>query len=277
MILFGTAGAPHSAKKKGAPEAAREIARLGLDCMEIEFVHGVRMKDEKAEALGEAAREAGVVLTCHAPYYINLCSKEEEKEQASIQRILDSARKTHIFFGKSVTFHPAFYQGRDPEEIYAWVARSLKAIREELVAEGVAVDLAPELTGKATQFGSLEELIRLCQEVEGIRMCVDFSHMAARSVGEINDYDGFVKGIEAIREGLGDVALEDLRMHASGIEWTGKGERKHHPFEESDFAWKDLVKALVDCKVSGTLICESPSLEVDALKMKSLYNELSGN
>jgi len=96
----------------------------------------------------------------------------------------------------------------------------------------------------------------------------------ARSAGENNGYDIFMKLLEKIKKKLGKKALSDLHMHASGIEWTQKGERKHHPFKESEFDWKGLLRALVEMEVSGILICESPLLEDDALLLKNEYYKL---
>jgi deoxyribonuclease IV len=273
-ILFGTAGIPNSTKAKHVIAGIEEIAKLGLDCMEIEFVHGVRMGEEKAIEVGKAREKNGVNLTVHAPYYINLSSLEVEKQEASVVRILDSARRCHQFGGRSVTFHPGFYQKQDPEKVFELIAGRMKEIHQKLKDENIKVNISPELTGKPSQFGSDDDLIRLIKEVPGTKICIDFSHYVARSAGVNNGYDNFIILLKKIQKELGKKALSDLHMHASGIEWTKKGERKHHPLKESEFDWQGLVKALVDMEVSGILICESPIMEEDALLLKNEYNKL---
>jgi len=67
-----------------------------------------------------------------------------------------------------------------------------------------------------------------------------------------------------------------MHIHISGIEFTAKGERKHLNFSESGFNWKDCLKALLEYDVEGFCICESPSLERDALLLKETYKKLSG-
>ena len=42
-LLFGTGGAPHSTKTKSTMDGIERIAELGLGCMEVEFVQGVKI------------------------------------------------------------------------------------------------------------------------------------------------------------------------------------------------------------------------------------------
>ena len=42
-LFFGTAGAPYSSAQGTTVEGIRRVKELGLDCMEIEFVRGVKM------------------------------------------------------------------------------------------------------------------------------------------------------------------------------------------------------------------------------------------
>lgn len=271
MILFGTAGIPICARGKGIADGIREVKRLGLEAMEVEFVRGVRMDEATAKRAREAAQEAGVALTVHAPYYINLSSQDSGKARASVERILAAARKCRELGGRSVTFHAAFYQGRDREEIFQTVAGSLREILAVLGKEGNKVRIKPELTGKPSQWGSLDELIRLGRAVKGIRPCIDFSHFIARDSGANNNYEGFRDALFSVKKGLGATALSDLHLHVSGIKWTDKGEKRHVMLKQSRLQWKALLRALVDLDGSGIMICESPVMEKDALRLKREY------
>ena len=65
-LLFGTAGIPLSTTKKNNPiDGVRRIHELNLDCMQLEFAHGVRMKDEVSSGLRKVSYELGVPLTSH--------------------------------------------------------------------------------------------------------------------------------------------------------------------------------------------------------------------
>jgi deoxyribonuclease-4 len=275
-LVFGTGGVPHSAKSSSVLDGIKRIGELGLGSLEVEFVHGVRTGEEKCRLYGETAKELGIALTCHGPYYINLNSKESEKREASIQRILNTARAAHWMGAESFTFHAAFFQKQDPEKVYGVVRDAIVGIKEEMAAKGWdTANLSPELTGKPTQWGSLEELIRLCQDVPGVHLCIDFAHNHARSGGAENSYDEFSATLEAIKTNLGQEYLDRLHIHVSGINYSEKGERNHLVLQESDLKYVELMQALKDYKVGGTVVCESPNLEEDAALMKKTYEELS--
>ena len=173
-LLFGTGGVPLSSADRSVLAGVKRIKELGLDCMEVEFVRGVRIKQEEAEKAGKAAAELGITLTCHGPYYINLNSDESRIREASVGRILDTARAAHWLGAVSITFHAAFFIKKDPEEVYQVVRQALADISAVVKKEGLQVRISPELTGKPPQFGSLEELLRLAREVDNIHPCIDF-------------------------------------------------------------------------------------------------------
>ena len=150
----------------------------------------------------------------------------------------------------------------------------MEEMLEELERAGVDIRLSPETTGGPTQFGTLEELIRLGQDLPGVYPCVDFAHLHARSLGEFNSYQHFAGALEQIRDSLGPEALQAMHMHLSGIEYGPRGEKRHVPLEETELNYRAVLQALVDYEVAGWLTCESPILEDDALILKGLYDEL---
>ncbi len=273
-LNFLTAGMPLSTGKGGYPKALDIIEEMGLDGMEVEFVHGVRMSDETRQFLNKTAKEKNLVLTAHGPFYINLNSKEEEKVEASVNRIIDTASTAKDFGGYSITYHAAFYMGKDKEVVYEQVRRQTEKIVKILNDNNLKMWIRPETTGKATQWGDYEEIIRLSKEFEQVLPCVDFSHIHARTGGEYNTYDEFCKILDRIGTELGDFALNNFHAHLAGIEYTSKGERRHLIFEESDMNYKDLLKALKVFGVKGALVCESPNIETDAKILKDYYMSL---
>ncbi len=273
-LNFLTAGMPLSTGKGGYPKALDIIEEMGLDGMEVEFVHGVRMSDETRQFLNKTAKEKNLVLTAHGPFYINLNSKEEEKVEASVNRIIDTASTANDFGGYSITYHAAFYMGKDKEVVYEQVHRQTEKIVKILNDNNLKMWIRPETTGKATQWGDYEEIIRLSKEFEQVLPCIDFSHIHARTGGEYNTYDEFCKILDRIGTELGDFALNNFHAHLAGIEYTSKGERRHLIFEESDMNYKDLLKALKVFGVKGALVCESPNIETDAKILKDYYMSL---
>lgn len=269
-LYFGTAGIPLSAKGKGTPDGIRTVKELGLGAMELEFVRGVNMKEPAAKEIAAVQKETGIHLTCHAPYYVNLASADKAKLEASKKRIVDAARIASICSAASVTFHPGFYQKQEPAKVYDKVKTALKDVVKRVRDEGIKIDVRPETTGKGSQFGSLDEIIKLSQEIHGVLPCVDFAHLHARTQ-KFNTYLEFLQALEKIEKGLGKGAVHNMHCHVSGINYTAKGERNHMNLPDSDLHYKDLVKAWKDFGIKGIVISESPNIEGDALLLQKLY------
>ncbi|MBD3413378.1 MAG: TIM barrel protein [Candidatus Aminicenantes bacterium] len=273
-LLFGTAGVPQSASKKSTVHGIKEIKRLGLDCLEVEFVQGVKMGVDTAEAVQMEAESQDLALSVHAPYYVSLNSPRPGIRMVSHKRLLRSARIARICGAQSVVFHPGYYGTNTPEQTFETIQDGLKEVVSILRSQGNPVSLRPETMGKRSQFGSLEEILFLCQKVEGLKPCIDFSHLHARS-GKANDYLSFYRTLKKIKLKLGPQALHDMHIHVSGILYGDKGEIKHLMLDESDFRYDEWIQALKDFDVKGMVIIESPTQEKDALMLKNLYHSTS--
>jgi deoxyribonuclease-4 len=274
-LLFGTAGVPNSTAKKNNPvEGVKKIHELGLDCMQLEFAHGVRMKEEVSSALRRVSYELGVPLTSHGPYYINLNAREQDKIDSSVERIIQTAKISDLCGAESMTFHAAFYMKDSPYDVFDLVEKSMNVIEERLSRLDIQIELRPELTGKTSQFGSLDELISLTKSVNSCEPCIDFSHLFART-GEYNSYEEFTKVIKTMKKELGENSVKNMHIHLSGISSNSKGDLKHLNLNDSEFNWKDLLRALHDEHATGYIICNSPNLEVDAKLMKDYYVTLT--
>jgi len=255
MIKIGPAGSDGLGNLKGT----RKAARMKLDCMEVEFTYGVRMSMDAAREVGALAKEKGITLSVHAPYYINLASDEKEKIVASQQRILDSCERAAAFGARSVVFHAGFYQKKTAEQTYALIKKAILEIQKKISKNKWKVQLCPEVTGKPSQFGSVEELLKLKKET-GCGICVDFAHLYARYQGDI-DYAKVLRKLP-----------KKFHAHFSGIEYGSKGERKHLKTTKSFF--EPLAKALLKTQRNITLICESPQPYKDAAMMKRVVTAL---
>ena len=273
-LLFGTAGIPLSANPRTTSDGIKHVRKLGLGAMELEFVRSVNITKEKAPEIKKIAEENNVVLTCHAPYFINLNSLEKAKIKASIDRILNSARILRLCGGWSVCFHSGFYMGQDPKKVYEVIKQNLKEIVSTLKKENNNVWVRPETTGKETQFGNVDEILQLSQELDNVMPCVDFAHFHARTNGKYNTYEEFASILEKIEKKLGKKGLENMHIHITGIAYGPMGEKNHLTLEESDLKYKELLKVLKDFKVKGVVISESPNIEDDALLMKKTYEKI---
>lgn len=269
-LYFLTAGVPLRAGNKGYEAGFKVLDEMNLDGLELEFVRGVRISDKSREAVGATNK----VITAHAPFYVNLNAIEEEKVEASVQRIIETAEVTNSLGGYSITFHAGFYLGQDAELVYNNIKSQIKIITDTLEKSNNKIWIRPETTGKATQWGDLEEIVRLSKEFETVLPCVDFSHLHARYNGISNTYDEFCAIFDKIGTEIGSYALENFHAHIAGIEYGAKGEKKHLNLEESDFNYKDLLKAFKKFGVKGAVICESPNIEDDAKLLKDYYLSL---
>ena len=274
-LLFGTAGIPYSVKPPSSVDGIKHVAELGLGCMELEFVRQARMSEATARLVAETAASTGVKLSAHAPYYITLNAREPEKVQASQNRLLQTARIASWCGATSVAFHAAFYFDDPPEKVYSTVKKYLGEVLEQLQKESIQVWIKPEVMGKHSEFGTIEEILDLSTELERVAPCVDFAHWHART-GQYNSYQEFASILQQIEERLGRAALDDMHIHFSGIHYGARGEIKHLRLEESDLQYTELLRALRDYEVKGLVICESPPeyMENDALLLQSIYQTL---
>ena len=272
-LRFGTSGIPLSAARPGTVHGIRRARELGLDHLEMAWVNGVRMSDASADAIAEAAREHDITLTAHAPYYVNLCGAPDVVAR-SRARLEEAGRLGARCGAQSFCFHAGFYGGQDGERAARRVQAELKRVTAALRRRGHAIDVRAELTGKASQVGSLDEVLAWSAAVPGVLPCVDFSHRYARDLGQHNRYEDFAATLAAIEAKLGRPALDRLHIHISGIEYGPKGERRHQPLRETRFRWRELLRALKDLRVGGWVVCESPEMEDDALLLQRTYQRL---
>lgn len=273
-LRFGPAGVPHSARGVSTEDGIARVSELGLGCMEMEFVHGVRMREEVAAAIAPLAEKSDVVLTAHGPYYINLNAKEVEKRKASRERVLRTARIGNLAGGWSITFHAAFLLKMPPEKVQAVVLKEMTTIMEALDKEGNRIWVRPETSGKLSQWGTIEQILEVSREFPTVMPCIDFAHIHAYHDGKFNTYDEFTSILDKVEAELGAKALKEMHIHISGIEYGPKGERKHVVLAEGDLDYKTLLQALKDYAVAGCVICESPSLEEDAGLLQRTYEGL---
>ena len=258
VIFFGNAGTGGLGYEAGLPRCKE----LKLDAMEYPFTYGIRMSNSTAKKAGALAKQLNIKMSVHAPYYVNLASIEKAKITASKKRILMSCERAHHMGAKYVVFHPAYYQKYSPEECFKIVAEQIKDMNAKIKKNKWNVRLAPETTGKASQFGNIDELLKLKKQT-GCHLCVDFAHLYARNLGKI-DYNEIFKKLKS---------LNHIHSHFSGITYGQKGERSHKLQDKKHFF--PLAKAIKKAKPKSiTIINESPDVFGDAVKMKKWFNLL---
>ena len=275
---FGTVGSPAAtpARPGGTVGGIQYSASIGLDALELAWVNGVRVGEATCTAIRQAGEEYGVLLSVHAPYYINL-NGDDEKWPRLRTYLMDAARFGNLAGATDIIFHPGTYFGRPAEEVLKVIIPRLRGCVDELRAAGNPVTLRPEISGKAAMLGSLADVLEMAIEIPGVVPCIDFAHLHARlGDGAMNTYGEWMSALEFYRTSLGDDAMDHLHIHLSGINYGPKGEKNHLVMEEADLKFKDLMRALNASGAKGRLMCESPVMEVDTLKFKELWMEVSG-
>ena len=249
-IKFGPAGL---GPVKTAKEVLEKYHNLGLKACEVAFTYSVYIKEKDAEEIGKKARELGIQLTIHAPYFVNLNSAEKAKIEATKKRILDCCRIGEKLGAKLVIFHPGYYS-EDKELTFQNIKSGVIEIMQEIKKNGWKIKIAPETMGKVNVFGSIEEISRLVKDT-GCEFCIDFAHILAR------DKSVNYEKVKSLFPG------KEWHLHFSGIVYGEKGERHHKTTEKEE--WVTLLKNLPKDK-EITIINESPTLvedSVDGLKL----------
>ncbi len=274
-MRFGTVGSPRTTASKpgGSIGAIQEIRHLGLNALELAWVYSVNVTEKTCQAINTAGEANDVHLSIHAPYFINLNASAVQWEMSK-KRLMDAAYFGNLAGASDIVFHPGTYFGQSPLDVLKIAIPRLSECRHELDKMGVSARLRPETMGKSAMLGSLEDTLKLSEEVAGVFPCLDFAHLHARAGdGSVNSYAEWMHVIDKYRKSLGEQSILSLHIHVSGIEYSSKGERNHLPFAEADFDVIGLLKALRNTGSSGRILCESPILEEDALYLKNLWEE----
>lgn len=278
---FGPAGVPPLFRVLGArladvPGLLREENLDAFEYQAVRWGQKPQMKREAAESLGVEARKNDVLLSLHGSYYVNLCGKKEVVE-ASKKRLVACATAADWMGAYVVVFHTGFYGRLEKSHAFRTCVNALKDIVATMNRLGISnVKLGPETMGKVFQVGSLDEVLTICEEVEQTQLVIDWSHMHARSQGRFRKVADFRAVAEEVERRLGTEAVRTMHCHFSKIEYTAKGERRHHVLDEAGYGpdFEMLAEVMAEFKMRSVMICETPLLDVDAVKMRDTYMKI---
>ena len=283
MVKFGPAGQDDTfpTVHKKMTEMPAYLAARGLTAFEYQCGHGVRVSEASATALGEKAKEHGVAVSLHAPYYISLSSSEEEKRENSLGYILKSARAVSWMGGERVVIHSGGVGKRQRGQATQVAVQTLASAQKLLDEEKLShIRLCPETMGKIGQLGDLDEVLTLCGVDERFLPCIDFGHLNSRAQGGVNDYAAMAAVLDAIANALGSERARVFHTHFSKIEYGPKGEVRHLTFEDEEYGpnFEPLGRLLAERKLSPTIICESRGSQIDdAVYMLRAYKKETTN
>ena len=278
---FGPAGTSDNFKKMGyksSLDVPEFIVKSGLDCFEYQCGRGVNIGTEKAALLGKKAKEKGITLSLHAPYYISMSSVEEEKRLNSINYILDSARAVNAMGGDRIVVHTGSCGKISREEALQLAIDTMKKALAALDSEGLSnIHICPETMGKVNQLGTLYEVTELCKLDERLIPCIDFGHLNARDLGVIKTKEDYENILNTVKNELGSERFKNFHSHFSKIEYTTGGEKRHLTFEDTLYGpqFEPLMELIAKHGLSPVFICESAGTQdIDAKQMKDYYERV---
>jgi deoxyribonuclease-4 len=273
IAKFGTAGAGDLFYEKGyktSQEVPAFLATLGLSAFEYQCGRGVRIGDEKAQILGENAREHNVALSVHAPYYISLTTDDPVKIGNNLRYFRESAHAATQMGASRVVFHSGSVNKKaNRREAFQIAYDALKKIITTLNNEGYHhLTFCPETMGKMNQLGDLEEVLEFCNISDNLLPCVDFGHLNSRMQGAIKSVEDYENIFTRISEVLGEEKARIIHCHFSKIEYGAGGEKKHLTFADEVYGppFEPLVELLARNNYTPTIICESAGTQAEDAK-----------
>ena len=275
--LFGPAGNAENFPYKSSADAPRWLREIGLDCYEYQCGKGIHVGEDTARKVGLAAAEHGIILSLHAPYFINLANPDPESLEKTIGYITGACLVADRMGANRVVIHSGALMKRTRREAQNIALRSLKEVVKACDDAGFAhITLCPETMGKINQLGDLDEVLELCTVDERLIPCVDFGHLYARSLGADEGAEVCARMLDRMAEILGEERASRFHSHFSKIEFTpGGGEKCHRTFADHGGYgpdWTPLAAEVARRGWSPTFICESAGTQAeDALTMKRVY------
>lgn len=276
---FGPGGNSQSfydAGFKSTKQAPAWLQEVGLDAYEYEAGNGISAGEGALREIGEAAREHGILMSLHTPYFISLSGVDPQKRLKSIDYIEKSLWAAALLHADTIVIHCGSAGKISRAEGMALSADTLYKTLEKLGNTDIAFGV--ETMGKQNQLGTLDEVIELCKMDARLAPVVDFGHLNARDCGGVFvTADDYRRVFDKIAEALGDDKARWLHCHFSKIEWTDKGEKRHLTFADSTYGpeFEPLMEAIAKENLFPRIICESAgTMAEDALAMKKYYKNL---
>lgn len=273
--LFGPGGNSESfyaAGNKSTKQAPKWLSEIGLDAYEYQCGNGVTGSDANFVEVGTKAKEYGIAMSLHAPYFISLSGVETEKRLKSIDYIKKSVHAAELLGADRIVIHTGSASKITRTEALALASDTITRALDEIKTD---VKFGLETMGKINQLGTLDEVIELCRISPRLIPVVDFGHLNARDLGNVFvTEDDYKRVFDKIGSALTDEAAKNLHCHFSKIEFTSGGEKKHLTFEDSVYGpeFSPLAKVLYENNLTPRIICESAgTMAEDALEMKRMY------
>ena len=257
------------------------LQEKGLTAYEYSLTHGVRIKKPTAERIGKAAKDNGIFVSVHAPYYINLATDDDTAMEKSVRHLERATEAAEWLGARRVVFHPGSAKGTDRNKALGYIRNGLDIVKKRCQKWlDAGIKLCPETMGKKNQMGNVDEILSLCAGHEWLIPTFDFGHIHAAGGGVLNSVEDFEAVFDTIESALGYDRAARIHCHFSRIEYGQSGERRHMNFEDTEYGpdFSHLAEVIVARDYSPVLICESRGNQIqDAMEMKATYESMRGD
>ena len=280
---FGPAGNSESFAAEGykkSEDASAWLAAKGLTAFEYQCGRGVRCGEETARKIGEAAREHGIRMSIHAPYFINLSSEETERMEKNVGYVMETTQLAVPLGATRMVVHCGgqgkLTRERAMRNTHENVKNILRAL-DEAHLTGCTVCL--ETMGKKSVLGSAEEVCELVAADDRLLPCIDFGHLNCRTNGGMSTREDVKRLFDLMENTIGVERTRIMHAHFSHIEYNDKGEVRHLTFADTIYG-PDFLPVAQEAAARGympTFICESAGTQAeDAVTMMQFYQKETG-
>lgn len=276
-IKFGPAGNAQSfaeAGFKATVDAPRWLHEMGLNAYEYQCGRGVNIGEETARKIAAQAALHDIAMSLHAPYYINLSNRDEERVQKNIGYVLASCQAATWLGADRIVVHTGGVGKQSRTKAFENTKENVQAILNAVEQAGYTTTICLETMGKQSVIGSAEEIFELVALDDRLLPCIDFGHLNARTCGKCSTEEEFAQVLDLMENTIGTERARVFHSHFSHIEYGPKGEVRHLTFADEQYGpdFAPLAKLIAQRGWTPRFICESAGTQAeDAKQMMDMY------
>lgn len=256
-------------KNKKEVRLTRPTEKIREDDALITLASGLAQNFIELRELGQMGKEMDVQLSMHTPYYMDLASNSE-----LTARCMDNIRWAGIMTdqmeGNLVVTHLGLAPEKTKKQAKKNITENIASIMEWWEDNKIKPLLGFETSGRQEVFGSLDEVLEMCDQIKGTVPVINFAHAHARENGSLREPADFGALLDRVRDYIGG----NFYTHFSGVEHEGGNERRITPIKKGDLKFEPLADYLAEENPNITIISSSPLLEHDAMYMKVIYERV---
>ena len=290
-LKLGPAGVPLSCKGRTIVEGMDDITVLGLDAMEVQTVRTIQPQhfDQYWQA-GILSWKSDFEMNMHGPYYAELLGSKRERNR-TLSKMETSLQAGKIINARHLTFHVGPYGAYEPgaeanEQVANVMAGVVERVREVWGDEEEEEDyyafpwvhesepslVGVETSGRQELWGTVEEVLEVCNHVEGTVPVLNMGHIHARGHGRLRTSEDYAELFDQARETYGG---STFYCHFAGVEHRMGNALHYTQIKKSDLKFEPFAEYLAEEGdwMDITIISDSPLLEHDAMYMLQHYDK----